>query len=190
MPDFGPDGLAGLNLEQRQKLFGGAIILPESITRTANGKTMIQAALFFERPPQDVWQLLVRTEDQIKYLDHVEKIEIIRKSPTEDTLEFTTKIMMKTLLFRICHEFDDKSLFIRWTLDPTFKNDLKELQGFWRLYPHERNKTIGRYGSRVTPGFPVPRFIFNALVKDDLRQALASVKKYVDSGGVWNKGLS
>jgi hypothetical protein len=101
--------------------------------------------------------------------------------------EFTTKILMKTLVFRVCHEFDEKNLSIRWTLDRTFKNDLRELEGFWRFYPFDQSKTIGRYGSWVKPNFPVPGFIYNVLARNDLRSALASVKKYIDSGGIWTK---
>lgn len=45
MPDFGPDGMAGLGFDKRQELIRGEIIHPKSLTQTANGKTMIEAAL-------------------------------------------------------------------------------------------------------------------------------------------------
>ncbi|MDH7512011.1 MAG: SRPBCC family protein [Clostridiales bacterium] len=190
IPDFGPDGMAGLGFDQRQKLVRGEIIHPKSLAQTTDGKTMIEAALLFEKPPEEVWQLLVRTENQVKFLDQVKKVTIIRKEASGDTLEFTTKILTETLVFRVNHEFDEKNLFIRWALDKSFKNDLRELEGFWRFYPLCQSKTIARYGSRVKPNFPVPGFIYDVLARNDLRTALASVKKYVDSGGVWSKDSS
>jgi len=186
-PDFGPDGMAGLNPKEKQRLFKGEIIFPRSIAQTAGGKSLIEAVLLLHRPTEEVWQLLARTEDQVRYLDHIKKIAVLYKTPTEDKLEFTTKIAMKTFVYRVVHRFDEKNFSIWWTLDRSFQNDLEELEGFWRFYPLNQEKTIARYGSRVCPDFPVPKFIFNALTKSDLRSALASVKKYVDSGGVWRK---
>ncbi len=187
-PDFGPDGLTGLTPGQRQKLFQEEIVFPKRIGQTAAGKSFIEAALLFNQPAAEAWQLLARTQDQIQYLDHVEKITVISKTPIEDNLEFTTKMAMKTFVYRVIHKFDSKNLSICWSLDPSFANDLKELEGFWRLYPFDQEKTIARYGCSISPGFIVPKFILDALIRKDLRAALAAVKKYVDSGGRWKKG--
>jgi hypothetical protein len=71
MPEFGSDGLAGLTLEQKQRLAKGGIILPESVVKTPEGKTLIEAVLVFDKPPGEAWRLPSKTEDQAKYLDEV-----------------------------------------------------------------------------------------------------------------------
>lgn len=113
MPDFGPDGLAGLTLEQKQKLAQGEIILPESVVKTPGGKTLIEAALVFNKPPEEVWRLLSKTEDQVKYLDEVKKVTVIFKSSTGDNLEFTIKLLTKIFVYRQVHQFDEKNLHFR-----------------------------------------------------------------------------
>ena len=187
MPDFGPDGLAGLTLEQKQKLAQGEIILPESVVETPGGKTLIEAALVFNKPPEEVWRLLSKTEDQVKYLDEVKKVTVIFKSSTGDNLEFTIKLLTKIFVYRQVHQFDEKNLHFRWRLDHDFKSDIKELNGFWRFYPFGSGKTLARYGSRVLLRFSVPDFIQTALTKNNLPRALQSVKKFVNSGGTWEK---
>lgn len=187
MPDFGPDGLAGLTLEQKQKLAQGEIILLESVVKTPGEKTLIEAALVFNKPPEEVWRFLSKTEDQVKYLDEVKKVTVIFKSSTGDNLEFTIKLLTKIFVYRQVHQFDEKNLHFRWRLDHDFKSDIKELNGFWRFYPFGSGKTLARYGSRVLLRFSVPDFIQTALTKNNLSRALQSVKKFVNSGGTWEK---
>lgn len=187
MPDYGPDGLAGLTPEQKQKLAQGKILLPEGVVMTPEGKTLIEAALVFEKPPEEVWRLLSKTEDQVKYLDEVKKVIVIFKSSTEDSLELTIRILTKTFIYRQIHRFDEKNLYFHWSLDPGFKSDLKELNGFWRFYAFGSRRTLGRYGSRVLLRFGIPDVIQTALTKSNLPRALQSVRKFVNSGGTWEK---
>jgi hypothetical protein len=187
MPDFGPNGTAGLTGGQKQRLAQGEIILPQGLIKTAEGKTIIEAALVFDATPEAVWRLLSKTELQDKYLKEVKSIKVIRQSPEENCLEFTVRVMTKTIVYRQIHYFQPEHLYFHWTLDPTFRGDLKELTGFWRFYPYSKDGTLARYGSRVKPRFPIPDFILNALVKSDVRSALESVRRYVNSAGTWEK---
>jgi hypothetical protein len=67
------------------------------------------------------------------------------------------------------------------------RHGLTGLSGFWRLYPFAGGKTLARYGNRVLLGFAVPQFVQTALAKNQLPAALKSTKRYVDSGGTWDK---
>ena len=185
MPDFGPDGLAGLKPGQVQELASGGIILPEGLIKSSSGTSLIEAALLFDQPPAEVWRLLSETEVQDRYLPEIKALRVIWKKEAAICLEFTVRVMGKTVVYRAIHEFYAASLYFRWFLDPDFRSDLKELTGFWRFYPFGEGRTLARYGSVVKPRFPVPGFIRAALAKGHVRSALESVKKYVDSGGVW-----
>ena len=187
IPDFGPEGLAGLSKVKIWRLSRGEIVLPESIVQAPDGRMLIEAALVFDRPLEEVWRLLSRTEDQSKYLAEVKKIVIISKSPVEDRLEFTTKVLTKTFVYRQFHFFAPQNFYFRWELDSSFPSEIKELSGFWRLYPFAEGKTLGRYGTRVLVGFGIPRSIQDSLAKNRLPAALRSVKRYIDSGGTRDK---
>lgn len=187
-PDFGPGGLSGLTREQREELDRGEIVLPKSVVETSDGKTLIEAAMIFSVTPDEAFRLLARGEDQAKYLAEVKSVAIISRTSDREHLEFTTKVMTKTIVYRQITRFESAHLFIQWSLDNTFKSDLKELDGFWRFYPYAEGKTLARYGSRVLPRIPVPGFIRSALAKNRLRSALEDVKRYVESGGTGEKG--
>jgi hypothetical protein len=183
MPDFGPDGLAGLTPEQREKLSRGKIILPESVVKTPGGKTLIEAALVFDKPPEEVWELLSKSEDQVKYLGNIKEAKVISGGPAENNIEFKVKILIKTFVYRQIHRFDKENLYFYWILDPDFRSDLKELNGYWRFYPFGSGKTLGRYGSRLLLRFFVPNSIQTALTREELPKALQSLREYVNSGG-------
>ncbi len=183
-PDFGPDGLAGLSDVQIWRLTRGEVILPEGVTKTADGKTLIGAALVFSRPPDEAWRLLSKTEDQHLYVNEVKKVEVISRESTQDLLEFTVRIMGQKIVYRQIHHYDEPDLYFRWELDRSFKSPVKDLEGYWRLYPFAGDRTLARYGSRVSMRLVVPQSIQTALTKKNLPSALRSVKKYVDSGGL------
>jgi hypothetical protein len=186
-PDFGPGGLAGLSDVQIWRVSRGEVVLPKSVRKTPAGQTLIEAALVFDRPPEEAWQLLSKTEDQHKYIKEIKKVEAISKESTRDLLELTVRILGKTIVYRQVHHYDADALYFCWELDPSFQSQVKELNGFWRLYPFARDRTLARYGNRVQMRFGVPQFIQNALAKNNLPSALGSIKKYVDSGGRWRK---
>ncbi len=184
-PEFGPEGLAGLTSGQVLELATGEIVLPEGLVKSAKGTSLIEAALVFDRPPAEVWRRLSETEVQDRYLSEVKSVRLIWKTETADCLEFTVRVMGKTVVYRMIHDFFPGELRFRWNLDPDFRSDIKELTGFWRLYPFGGDRTLARYGSVVKPRFPVPGFIRRALAKGHVKSALESVKKYVDSDGAW-----
>lgn len=185
--DFGPAGTNGLSAEEQQKLAAGEVVFTKSVSGADTKSALIQAALVFNQPPEKVWQLLSATEDQIKYLSDIEELQIIKKAPTEDCIEFSLNVAFIDIVYRVIHKFDKSNMYFHWGLDPTFDNSLNDLQGFWRFYPYGEGKTLARYGSTLSVSAVVPSFVEDYMTRKNLPKALDDVKKYVDSGGTWHK---
>lgn len=185
LPDFGADGRAGLTKAELIQLEAGGLVLPATGHKNSRGTSFIEAALVFDRPPAEVWRLLSETEAQHRYLAEIRSLETIWKSEARHCLEFTVKALGRTLVYRAVHDFFPETLSFSWSLEPGMKCDLRELDGFWRLYAFGERRTLARYGSVARPRFPVPRFIREAETRRRTRPSLAAVKKYVDSGGAW-----
>lgn len=183
VPDFSADGLGSLSEEEIEKLFQEEIVVPEKPLLFEDGKTMVTAALIIRQPVDVVWRLLTRTEDQEKYLPEVRRASLISRTDTEDRVLFEVKILHVNIRYTVTHRFFPQIRAIIWTLDPTAYNDLKEFQGFWRLYPYGEAKTVARYGSRLTPRFKLAAWVIQALYARRVRTSLVTVKKYLDSGG-------
>ena len=94
--DFGPGGMKGLSAEQEGDLADGKIVFSTIDTKSKGKGSLVEAAVVFDRPPGYVWELLYRTEDQVKFLEAVEELEIVKKEEREDNLEFKLQVMFLT----------------------------------------------------------------------------------------------
>jgi hypothetical protein len=179
-PDFGQDGMIGITDSQKKELSEGKIVF--STTDKSKDSSLIEAAIVFNKSPEEVWDLLSKTEDQIKYLKEINKLRIIERNNNLDTMWFQLRIMLIPIKYQINHHYNKDNLYFYWGMDPSYKNDLKELKGFWKFYPYENNKTFARYGSLVSLKY-VPSWLQDTFKKKAVDKALVSVKCYVDSGG-------
>ena len=184
-PDFGSDGLKGLSESQIKEITGGKVIAatsePSEDEATKSRSSLITAVMIFEMPPERVYELLYRSEDQIKFLPEIKEVKVISRSETQNNIEFKTRAAVFTFVYRVIHHFDKSSLYIHWAMDRSFKNDLEDLRGFWKLYPYPGGKTLARYGSSVSIK-GVPEWVENMFKKSGVKSALANTKKYIDTG--------
>ncbi len=187
MPDFGHDGLKGLDNAQKVILSSGESVLTKTISRSGVKRALIEVAVVFNQPIDEVWKLLSNTENQIKYIEELKDLKIIKKAPVEDNIEFMLEFFYIDITYRVIHKFDHANYYYHWGLDPNFDNSIQDLRGFYRFYPYGEGKTLARYGTRVSVVKLIPRFIEDFLIKKNLPKALASMKKYVDSGGTYHK---
>jgi len=186
IPDFGPDGLKGLSPEQIKKLQAGEVVMTSSPEVTPDGHSVIAAAVMFKVPVERAWEILSATDRQIEYLEEIKKLRVVEVGEDFNRTEFEVKVMGQKVRYTVIHHFRPDIYYLWWQLDKKAPHDLRDLSGFWRLYAAgEEGRTVGRYGSRVVPGFPVPEFIRKQLFKNSVRSSLEKVKAYVEksSGG-------
>lgn len=187
-PDFGPDGLKGLNGEQRKKLLSGEVLVFSSHEERPGGQTVISAALIFEVPMTGAWSVLSATERQKDYVEEIEDLRLVEQGADYNRIFFLVKIMGRKVRYTVIHRFVPEKFYFWWELDRSLPHDVEELFGYWRLYRIDDGRTLARYGSRVVPDFPVPGFIRNWLAKSNVRSSLLKVKKYVEEvAGKWKK---
>jgi hypothetical protein len=185
MPDFGPNGLGGLDTGQIQQLEQGRIVF--AVTGSAEaGSELVEAAFLLDKPPSEVWELLYRTEDHYLFLKETTSSKVIYKSRVKDLIEYRVRVFLVGTTFWLVHQFDWSSMYMYWDLASDFDNGLKEFRGFWRLYPYSGGRTLARYGNRVSPA-GIPEFIVNLFRKGGVVRALESVRLFVESGGEYRK---
>lgn len=181
VPDFGSDGLKDLTAEQRKRLFSGEVILVSSHEGAPEGQTIISAALIFEAPVEKTWSILADTERQAEYLEEIEELKIMEQGADYNRIFFQVKVMGKKVRYTVIHHFLPEKFYFWWELDGSEIRELKELYGFWKLHRLDEKRTVGRYGNRVRPFFPLPAFIRDWLSRSKVRTSLVKVKKYVES---------
>lgn len=180
VPDFGNDGLSGLDISQKRELAEGRIVF--STTDQSKDSSLIEAAIVFNKRPEEVWGMISKTEDQIKYLKEIDQLKVVKKDEEKDAIWFKLKIAFIPISYQVNHSFVKERQYFFWSLDPSYKNDLKDLKGFWKFYPYGPDKTLARYGSLVSLKY-VPAWLQDQFKKSGVEKALKAVKCYVDSGG-------
>ncbi len=187
-PPLPPKALEGLSVTDIASLEAGKIVvLKQDSGEGKNKKSLIMASLLFDQPINKVWDMLKQTDRQKEYLPHLREAKIIQGDNNGNITEFMLKIMFFNIRYRVDHKFNNAAYRLSWHLDPNYKNDLKELYGYYHLYKVDDTHTLARYGSKVDIGLLVPGFIEDALTRKDLPTALGNVKKWVDSGGTFRK---
>jgi hypothetical protein len=180
-PDFGADGMNGISAEQKKILSEGKIVF--STQDKSKENSLIEAVIVFNQPIDSTWSLLTRVDEQDKYLSEINKIKLASKNPVK--VEFGLKILFLSVWYQCQYKFDKPNYYFDWFLDPTYKNELNSLKGFWKLYPYGSNRTLARYGSNVVAK-GVPDWIQGAFKKSGVEKALKATKNFVDSGGTWS----
>lgn len=184
-PAHADDPLAGLAAGEIAKLRSGEIVLVTGSDAGDHAKH-IRAAVVFELPPERAYEILAQPEHEDEYLDDCDEAVLIERAGGRDTVEYRVSVLLSTIRYRVNHTYHPAEHRFLWRLDPTFDNDLKVVEGEWRLYAWE-GKTLARFSTRVDVSSLVPDFIQRRLAGSDVPRSLAAVRKRVNSGGAWRK---
>lgn len=182
------NGWEGLTPDQARDLKAGKIvILDRDQSQGTDWQRFIQAAVIFEQPIDVVWGLFRQTARQEQYLAKLNKCVTVEDKGTYDKVDFFVKFSFISINYRVQHDFDPQNYYFYWSLDPGYKNKLKHLEGYWKLFKLDEQHTLARYGTIVNTSDLVPKSIQEVLTRQDLPQSLESVKKFIDSNGKYAK---
>ena len=177
----------GLSAQDWKKMEAGEIVILKEM-RKDEGKAFIQCALIFQKPIEEVHRLLTRTERQEEYLPHLDQAVLVKREGNRDTIEFLLHFSFIDIRYQVNHYYGEPGEYrMSWALNPAFKNDLAQLEGYWKFYRLDKSRTVARYGTLVKVGRLVPKFIEDALSRKDLPKSLGQLKGWVESGGTWRK---
>jgi ribosome-associated toxin RatA of RatAB toxin-antitoxin module len=185
-----PKAFKGLSQDGIARLKKGEVLILKDISVDQTGKPsgMIEAAVIFNQPIDKVWTFLAdQAAEQRKFLPYLAKSDLVSKKGNHVLINFRLVVMGVNVDYQVDHVLEKEKYAFHWALDPTFKNDLKRLQGFWQFYYMDDTHTLARYGTWFEIGIGIPKFVQGFLIKRDLPESLNNVKKFVDSGGTWRR---
>ena len=182
------DAWKGLTEAQINKVKSGeVVILDKDQSKGEESGRFIQAAVIFNQPIEVVWKLFRQTEKQEQYLPDLVESQLVEDNGNWDRVDFFVKILFIDIRYRVKHNFEPENYYFYWGLDHDYKNDLKHLEGYWRLYKLDDNHTLGRYGTIVILSSVIPKSIMEIMTRQNLPTNMSAVKKYIDSGGSYAK---
>ncbi|MFO8058636.1 MAG: SRPBCC family protein [bacterium] len=184
-----PEAWKGLSKEQIKKVKSGEVVIMDQDTSEGgeDQKRFIRAAMIFDQPIDKAWKLVRQTEMQHRFLPDLKKCELVKRTEKGDRVDFHVEIAMFDIDYRVRHHYDDKNRHLWWHLDENYDNDMKRVDGFWKLYKLDENRTLARYGTKVEVMSFIPDFIMKRLTKSSLPANMKAYYKYVQSGGTYTK---
>jgi hypothetical protein len=158
------------------------------VLEEGENESLVVAYVIFERSVQDVLGLIRQASRQLEYRPELDSVETIRTFENGRIDEQRIRIMFLTFVYRVrYHDLADSEGRLEWTLDPDFESDLARFEGFWEFYPFEQNadRTLARFGSNVSTGPVVPRFVQKRMSRKTVLRYLENCRRWIDSDGAW-----
>jgi hypothetical protein len=152
-------------------------------SREDHGAT--RALVLFQQPRAEVLRLLASTPRQKEYRPELSRLEVIEASEKGDVVEYRVSFMLTTLRYRARHGWDFAKGLVWWSLDPSFHNDMRVLDGLWELRALDPHRTLGRFSTRIDLGPALPAFLQEYATRKKLPESMDAVRHWVDSLGSW-----
>jgi hypothetical protein len=186
--DKDPNAYKGLSADEIARLKKGEIVVIKELSREeTTSKGMVQVALIFNKRIDEVWSLMTQGFRQEEYLPNLDRSILVKKLPDGDIIENRLKVFFVELRFWVRGYHYPDRYYIRWNLAEGYKNDIKNLEGFWQFYYIDETHTLARYGTHTETGFGVPAKVQEFLARRDIPESLSRLKKWVESDGAWKK---
>jgi carbon monoxide dehydrogenase subunit G len=180
----------GLSDAELVKVMSGAVVTRSEAFQTSDGKDAGRGigAIVVWRPIADVWATLSRYEDRAEYIPRVKKVRVIDKSATRVHVWQAIDASVTTARFTAFFDLDATTHTIHWTLDRNVSdNTIKDVDGDYRLFELEDQKTLVVYRSYVDSGLKIPKSVQLYIAKKSIPDLMTAIKARVESGGTWMK---
>ena len=186
--DKDPEAYKGLSAQEIERMKKGEIVIIKNIGfEESTSKGMIQAALILKAPIDKIFALQAQDWRQPEYVPYLNEMFVVQKFPDGNLDEEHIKILIVNINIRVRWYHHPENFSFNWNLDPSFKNDLKRLDGFWKFYYIDDNHTLARYGTITDTGFGIPTWVQDFLTRRDLPEALNNNKLWYESNGSYRK---
>ncbi|HXK24103.1 MAG TPA: hypothetical protein VMS55_15655 [Myxococcota bacterium] len=155
------------------------VVCNESDGRTA------RALVLFQQPLDEVWTLLTSTTRQKEYRPELTGLTVVDSGDHSNVADYSLRFMLTSLHYRLQQGWDSQSRRVWWSLDPSFDNDMRVLDGLWELRPLDESHTLARFSTRIDIGPALPAFLQDYATRKKLPESMDHVRRWVDSGGAW-----
>jgi hypothetical protein len=168
--------------ERREALLEERLVLLPS---DGQAEGQVEALVLFAQPADRVWELLLARERQREYRPELTSLAVVEQTGDGVVEEQHLKIAFLSVAYRLRDRFDADTRTITWQLDPSFESTLEHVSGYWELHPLDAERTLARFGTRVSVSAAVPGFLQNGITRKNVPESLENTRQWVDSNGRW-----
>jgi hypothetical protein len=182
VPSLGDAPPMALGQNEMTRLSEGQVL----VNSVESEKGFVQAAILLDVPVEKVWALIVDCPTAAKSIRNLKRCTILEHHKGWDIIE--QQVNLSWLLPDINCRFRADYTELQQIHFKTISGDLKELEGRWVFQrAGGGGKTILLYSVYVNPGFFIPQWVVQLLLKDDLPDLLISIRKYFSGSAPPNR---
>jgi len=159
------------------------VVILDAAAQGADRVKVAEALVLFEQPVATVLRLLTATSRQTEYRPELQSLNIVKATDQSNLAEYTLRVMLVTLRYRVQTSWDPEQGRIWWSLDPSFPNQMKALDGLWELRALDERRTLGHMSIRIDLGPALPAALQDYATRKKLPESMDQVRRWVDSNG-------
>lgn len=181
--------LNALTAEQKAKLEKGDVVILKNKVNDQGAKVTSNstALVVVNKPVADVWPVISGYEKLPEFIPRLILSEKYAEKDGKIGIRQCLKVLWKKVNYHVLQTEDAANHVLMFDLDKSQKNDIAETSGRWELHAQGDDKCLAVYTLALDTGMPVPRFIQNMLLNQDLPATMNAVKKRAESGGTYKK---
>jgi uncharacterized protein YndB with AHSA1/START domain len=144
-------------------------------TDAAMSAAHVRASIDIAAPPQTVWRVITDCARAPHIIPHLESCQIVKHDPAgrwdirEHVINWAALMPKIRTVVRNSYETDKRLLFKR------VDGDMRVSQGEWKLEPNAHGTRLS-YNAMVAPNFPVPEFMVEHAVHEDMPNLLRAIE--------------
>jgi hypothetical protein len=158
------------------------ILTPEG---GGDAERWVKALAIFERPRDQVIDLVAQSVRQIEYRPEITSIETVESFPNGTVDEHELRILFVDFSYFLRGQVDREAGRVWWSLDAGRANDLRRLDGYWEFHELAPGRTLGAFGTVVDIGPTLPSFLQDLATRKNVPQTVDRTRRWVDSNGTW-----
>jgi ribosome-associated toxin RatA of RatAB toxin-antitoxin module len=150
------------------------------IGRVAHAKAVMDV----EAAPKTVWGQLLDFNNYAKKVPKLQSCSIYHRDKGFSSDRIMAKFVNPVgagikMVYYIDHTYEASKSSITWTLDDSYKNSFKEVQGHWHVAPHPESSSKARVFYEISTVLPswFPKWLGKKLTRSAVQDATSWVKR-------------
>lgn len=159
------------------------VMLDAAAAQGTDRVKVAETLVLFAQPRDTVLHLLTSISRQSEYRPELQSLEIVHATEQGNLAEYKLRVMLIKLRYRVLTHWDFEQGRIWWSLDPSFSNEMKTLDGLWELRALGERRTLGHMSIRIDLGPALPAALQDYATRKKLPEAMDQVRRWVDANG-------
>ncbi len=140
-----------------------------------------------DHPAEKTWECLKQVEELYKYQPLMRLSKPVKDTDKYRFIQMQLHLYVGKISYVNRYETVDKRRVIFFNVDSSYKHDIRDAFGYWRIHEWTGNRTLLEYAHYVEPGRIIPQWLYDQLTRIDQPNIVRFARKRFESDCKWNQ---